>query len=154
MHYFDYNQEQSEGTPSQQLTVLDGLSEEEWQSVLKHAKSIQFKAGDLLLKVGESDDALYILVSGEVEVIGSNSFGFEKRIATISEGSVFGELAFFDNQPRSASIRAVQSGQVLRLSRKGFERISAWNPQLAQQLLFDLGRVLAHRFRNEIPYKI
>ena len=154
MQYFDYNQDQSQPASSQQLTVLDDLTEDEWKTVIKNSQSIAFSTGDLLLKAGESDDALYILASGKVEVIGSKSFGFEKRIATINEGSVFGELAFFDHQPRSASIRAISVGQVLRISRKGFEQISAWNPGLAQQFLFDLGRVLAHRFRNEIPYKI
>ena len=73
---------------------------------------------------------------------------------SLSRGSVYGELAFFDSKPRSASIRATRDGQVLRLSRKGFEEIAAWNPRLAQQFLFDLGRILAHRFRSELPYKI
>jgi CRP/FNR family transcriptional regulator, cyclic AMP receptor protein len=108
----------------------------------------------MLLKAGESDNSLNIVVSGQVEVINPNSFGILKRIATIGEGSVFGELAFFDGQPRSASIRAITEGQLLRLSRKGFDRIAAWNPSLAQQLLFDLGRILAYRFRSESPYKI
>jgi CRP-like cAMP-binding protein len=94
------------------------------------------------------------MVSGDVEVVSTNSFGFVKKIASISEGSVFGELAFFDSKPRSASIRAISRGQVLRISRQGFDQIAAWNPKLAQQFLFDVGRILAYRFRNESPYKI
>ena len=71
-----------------------------------------------------------------------------------NRGSVFGEVAFFDNKPRSASVRAICAGQVLRLSRKSFDKIAAWNPTLAQQFLFDLGSILAYRFRSEFPYKI
>ncbi len=154
MRYFDYSESDTQDKPSEKITVLEGLSEEEWQKVIRYAQSIDFKPGMMLLKAGESDDSLNIVVSGQVEVINPNSFGFLKRIATIGEGSVFGELAFFDGQPRSASIRAISEGQLLRLSRKGFDRIAAWNPSLAQQLLFDLGRILAYRFRNESPYKI
>ncbi len=154
MQYFDYEQNGTDSDKAEKITVLDGLSEDEWQMVIRSARSIEFLPGDLLLKAGESDDALYIMVSGEVEVVSTNSFGFVKRIACITEGSVFGELAFFDSKPRSASIRAISKGQVLRLSRQGFEQIAAWNPKLAQQFLFDLGRILAYRFRNESPYKI
>lgn len=154
MQYFDYNQNDSETSTEENITVFNGLSEDEWQMVIQNARSIEFSPGDLLLKASESDDALYIMVSGEVEVVSTNSFGFVKRIASIAEGSVFGELAFFDSKPRSASIRAITNGQVLRVSRHGFDQIAAWNPKLAQQFLFDLGRILAYRFRNESPYKI
>lgn len=154
MQFFDYNEGDSKAAESEQITVLEGLSEEEWQRVIRYAQSIDFRPGEILLKAGESDDSLNIMVSGQVEVINESSFGFTKRIATIGEGSVFGELAFFDGQPRSASIRAITEGQLLRLSRKGFDQIAAWNPSLAQQFLFDLGRILAYRFRNESPYKI
>lgn len=154
MQYFDYNEQSSTDQVSEKITVLEGLSEDEWQRVIRYAQRIEFKPGETLLKAGESDDSLNIMVSGEVEVTSVNSFGFSKRIATIGEGSVFGELAFFDGKPRSASIRAISEGQLLRLSRKGFDQIAAWNPALAQQFLFDLGRILAYRFRNESPYKI
>lgn len=154
MQYFDYNDQESTDKLSDKVTVLEGLSEEEWQRVIRYAQRVGFSPGDLLLKAGESDDAINIMVTGEVEVINNNSFGLSKRIATIGEGSVFGELAFFDGQPRSASIRAITEGELLRLTRKGFDQIAAWNPGLAQQFLFDLGRILAYRFRHESPYKI
>jgi CRP-like cAMP-binding protein len=154
MEYFDYDEDGAGGSQNEQITVLEGLSEDEWQMIIRSAQTIPFSKGDILLKEGESDDAVYIVVSGQVEVISGQAFGRKKRLATIDEGSVFGEVAFFDTQPRSASVRATGDGQVLRLSRKGFEKISAWNPTLAQQFLFDLGSILAYRFRSEFPYKI
>ena len=154
MAYFDYDKNGDQENQNQQITVLEGLSEDEWQMVIRNAQTIPFKKGEILLKEGEADDAVYIVVSGQVEVVSKHSFGRVKRIATIDEGSVFGEVAFFDARPRSASVRAVDEGQVLRLSRRGFEQIAAWNPNLAQQFLFDLGSVLAYRFRSEFPYKI
>jgi len=154
MAYFDYDDKGTSGSENERITVLEGLSEDEWQMIIRNAQNITFSDGEILLKEGEVDDAVYIVVSGQVEVIGSQAFGRVKRIATIVEGSVFGEVAFFDANPRSASVRAIGDGSVLRLSRKGFEQISAWNPNLAQQFLFDLGSILAFRFRSEFPYKI
>jgi len=154
MAYFDYEEDGANKGQNEQITVLEGLSEEDWQMIIRNAQTIPFDKGDILLKEGEYDDAVYIVVSGQVEVIGGASFGRQKRLATIDEGSVFGEVAFFDNQPRSASVRAISEGRVLRLSHNGFDKIFAWNPKLAQQFLFDLGRILAYRFRSEFPYKI
>jgi len=154
MAYFDYDEKGASGAANERITVLEGLSEEEWQMIIRNAQNISFSDGEILLKEGEVDDAVYIVVSGKVEVVSSEAFGRVKRIATIDEGSVFGEVAFFDANPRSASVRAIGEGSVLRLSRKGFEQISAWNPNLAQQFLFDLGSILAFRFRSEFPYKI
>ena len=154
MAYFNYDEKGASGAEKERITVLEGLSEDEWQMIIRNAQNIAFTDGDILLKEGEVDDAVYIVVSGKVEVISSRAFGRVKRIATIDEGSVFGEVAFFDANPRSASVRAIGVGSVLRLSRKGFEQISAWNPNLAQQFLFDLGSILAFRFRSEFPYKI
>ena len=150
MTYFDYNST-DDSEYSEKITVFNNLTQQEWGKIISNARSIEFSPGDVLLKAGEIDDALYIIANGEVEVFNENSFGFDRRIALIGEGSVFGELAFFDHQPRSASIRAITCGEVLRISRQGFEQISAWNPHLALQLLFDLGRILAYRFRNEFP---
>lgn len=154
MAYFDYDEDGADGAQNDQITVLEGLSEEEWQMIIRSAQTIPFEKDDILLKEGERDDAVYIVVSGQVEVISGSAFKRVKRLAVIEEGSVFGEVAFFDNKPRSASVRAICAGQVLRLSRKSFDKIAAWNPTLAQQFLFDLGSILAYRFRSEFPYKI
>lgn len=154
MAYFEYEEGGNKEDKDKQIMVFDDLSEEEWQVIARNAQSISFNPGEILLKEGEVDDAVYIVVSGQVEVVSEHSFGRIKRIATIDEGSVYGEVSFFDSQPRSASVRAVTEGQVMRLSRKSFEQISAWNPKLAQQFLFDLGSILAFRFRSEFPYKI
>jgi len=154
MAYFEYGESGNTEDTGEQIMVFSNLSEEEWQVIARNAQSISFSPGEVLLKEGEVDDAVYIVVSGQVEVVSERTFGRIKRIATIDEGSVYGEVAFFDSQPRSASVRAVTEGQVLRISHKSFEKISAWNPKLAQQFLLDLGHILAFRFRSDFPYKV
>ncbi|MCK5813782.1 MAG: cyclic nucleotide-binding domain-containing protein [Cocleimonas sp.] len=148
MQYFNYNQEKPTSSVNN-ISVLSGLNEEEWEMIIFNSHSIDFLADEILLKEGEVDNALYILVSGKVEVLSSSLFGREKILACIEEGSVFGEISFFDNLPRTASIRSLTAGKVLRISHKSFDKIAAWNPKIAQQLLFDLGRLLAYRFRNK-----
>lgn len=146
MQYFNYPDSDRKSTDSE-LTVLKDLSEDDWSIIANCAEYIHFSAGDRLLSEGESDNGAYILVSGSVEVLGKRSFGGQKVIAEIKEGSIFGELAFFDAQPRIASIRALTKGQVLHLTHAGLDQIADRNPKLARQLIFDMGRVLAYRFR-------
>ena len=154
MSFFDYHDKDDNPQEVEQFTVFDDLSEQDWQVVIASGQATEYAPGDLLLKEGETDDAVYIVIAGQVEVVVTGTFGNDKRVALIDEGSVFGELSFFDSQPRSASVKAVTSGQVLRLSRKGFDKIAAWNPGLAQQFLLDLGSILAFRFRAESPNRV
>ncbi len=61
MAYFDYNESGSSDSQSDQVTVLEGLSKDEWAMVISHARTIPFTQGEILLKEGEIDDAVYIV---------------------------------------------------------------------------------------------
>jgi len=64
-------------------------------------------------------------------------------LASIPEGSVFGEISFFDGAPRSATIRSKTPGTAIRITTETFDTLAAWEPVIARKLLFDLGRILA-----------
>lgn len=110
--------------------------------MLKIVKHRVFRAGDDLIRTGDKDDSFYILTSGEVEVTIA-----DKVLATIPEGSVFGEISFFDGALRSATIRAKTTGSAIRVTREDLDTLAAWEPEIARKMLFDLGRVLAMRLR-------
>jgi CRP/FNR family cyclic AMP-dependent transcriptional regulator len=129
------------------FVFLDGLSGEAWKKILAHAQIVHFRADQELIRAGDLDDSFYILSQGSVDVVLSVR-GKETILTTIPEGSVFGEVAFFDRARRSATIRARSSGSAVCLTREGFDQLSAWEPQLARAILIDLGRVLALRLRN------
>jgi CRP/FNR family cyclic AMP-dependent transcriptional regulator len=133
-----------------EITLLGDLSEADWARMLAVVETRQFKAGTVLIQAGDQDDSFYILTAGEVQVIlqGDPVNGQEEKVlATIPEGSVFGEIAFFDGSPRSATIRARTAGAAVRVTREAFDNLSAWHPNIAKQLLFDLGAILAMRLR-------
>ena len=68
--------------------------------------------------------------------------------STMGPGAVFGEIAFFDGAPRSATVTARQAVELMLLPHTAFDRLAAWHPRIARELLLDLGRVLAHRLRK------
>lgn len=147
MGYFDYP-EDSQETGADQVTVLEGLSDEEWSAVMKHAEHRLFTAGEVLIRPGERDDSVYLLVEGSVELVVPSRLRSEKTIAVINAGSAFGEIGFFDRKPRIVTVRAHADGSILRITRGSFEELAAWQPALARRLLFDLGMTLAVRLRQ------
>lgn len=146
MGLFDYPGTVSQDAALAEITFLGELSEAEWARILRLVETRQFRAGEDLIRTGEKDDSFYILTNGEVDVvIGSGST--QTTLATITEGSVFGEIAFFDREPRSATIRARSQGSAVRITRENFDNLAAWEPNIARQILLDLGRILAIRLR-------
>ena len=145
MSFFNYDDNTED--PLENIAILEGLSQEDWQKIISHAQLIHFDVNEQLLTAGDKDDALYILVEGQVEAIQPSAFGRTNQLAVINAGSVFGEIAFFDGFPRVATIRSISKGNMLKLSKNGFEKLAAWDPLIAQQLLMDLGKVLALRLR-------
>lgn len=146
MGLFDYSDTATVPADLEEITLLADLSDEDWSRVLMIVETRHFKAGEDLIRVGEKDDSFYILTNGSVDVVVDTN-GQETILAGISEGSVFGEIAFFDGAPRSATIRARDRGTAVRVTRENFESLAAWEPQIARTLLYDLGRVLAMRLR-------
>lgn len=62
--------------------------------------------------------------------------------------TVVGEVGFFDDGPRSATLRARTAGEMLRLSFDDFEALSAASPSLGRTILLDAGRIVALRLRR------
>ena len=65
----------------------------------------------------------------------------------IEAPATIGEAEFLDGRPRSVALRAIGHGEIERLSWEAFEALSAREPQLARDILVDVGRVLAARLR-------
>jgi CRP/FNR family cyclic AMP-dependent transcriptional regulator len=145
--FFEYpNLEEQERAAD--LIFLGDCSEEEWEKLLARTQRRRFKAGEILVAEGHADRALYIVASGTLEARVRQGKGLKTRVTTISKGSVFGEQAFLDGRPRSANVVAVTDGELLVLTLDALKTLVGWEPKLATQILFDLGRILSLRLRQ------
>jgi CRP/FNR family transcriptional regulator, cyclic AMP receptor protein len=134
------------------LVFLRDTSEEDWARLVDHSELLRYRAGDVIISAGEEDRSLYIIVDGTLEILLLDERGVEQRYGTVEPKSVTGEMAFLDGRPRSATIRALTDGDMLRLSFDAYETLAARYPQLGRTILLDLGRILATRLRqaNEV----
>jgi CRP-like cAMP-binding protein len=107
-------------------------------------------AGENILAENDASCSLYLLREGHVRI----SIGYplnlksDLPIRTLCAGEIFGEFAFIDRLPRSASAFSVTDVQVLVLSREAFDRLAAEKPALALALIQNIATTLTERIRD------
>ena len=135
------------GGPDAYAGFLAHLHEDEVATVLSYAQVRRYAVGALVVRVGETERSVYIVTAGRFEVLVPSRTGAQ-RATVLQRGDMFGELAFFDGQPRSADVRAIEDSETLVMTPAGFERLRLTHPRLALSFVLDLGRILSVRFRD------
>ena len=105
--------------------------------------NLVLKPGQLLFKKGDMPTGLFIVRKGELQVFIEEEKG-EFSLAKISGGSVIGEMAMFDNSPRSASVKAVVETELTFISTLDFAKMSAQVPNWFSSVI----KTLSMRLRN------
>ncbi|MDH5616395.1 MAG: cyclic nucleotide-binding domain-containing protein [Acidimicrobiia bacterium] len=93
-----------------------------------------YEDGEVIIHEGDMGDSMFVVQSGEVEVVRMGSSG-ELRIGTLSGGDFFGEMALFDKTVRSATVRAVGEARVLTIDKRTILKRISEDPLLAVNLL-------------------
>ncbi len=94
----------------------------------------EYKDGDVIFKENSIGKEMYVILSGKVAIIKEKS-GVETILATLKEGDFFGEMALFDNCPRSATTKALGNVEVLKIDQKNFLKKIVRDPSLAFRML-------------------
>jgi len=90
--------------------------------------------GDLVIKQGEPGKAFYFVASGEVRVFASAAGGATVEWARLHEGSLFGEMALYSEQPRTASVQVAGEAELLEIGRDAVQRLCAEVPALSERI--------------------
>ncbi len=86
------------------------------------------KEGQVLFRAGDKSDGMYLIRRGELRIYLEQD-GKEVQLATIGEGGMCGEMALFDNQPRSASVKATKETEVTLISLDDFGKLMKQIPK-------------------------
>lgn len=129
--------------------LFDGLSDRDIERLNLGSVKRSVKAGEVLIREGERGEDLYIIESGTVEVVRRGGWGDrEHRIATLSAGETFGELALLDNGPRSATVRAIEDCELIVILTGDFGHRDKVLEREHAGVLRNLGFALAERMRG------
>lgn len=90
--------------------------------------------GAVIVRQGELGNCMFVVQTGRVEVVREEG-GRERRLDVVSEGGFFGEMAIFETEVRSATVRALGEARVLTIDKKLLLRRITEDPLLALNLL-------------------
>jgi CRP-like cAMP-binding protein len=125
------------------VPLFDGVSDNELALLAKLFKYATYAPGDLILEFGTPSTELVMVSEGRVQVFVEKN-GEKITLTTLGRGAYFGEMAIFDQYPRSANVAAVTAVKTCSLDREQFLAFLANHPSL----LFQMCKVFTHRLRN------
>jgi CRP-like cAMP-binding protein len=133
------------------LSILCSLSNEELDQFTPFFEQINYPAGATVFKEGDTGNFLGFIVSGKLEVRKQTEFkGRQVVLALLTKGSFVGELNFFDELPRSATVLAMVDTDMLILKRSAFDDFALRYPYAAMKVIQGLNRVLSIRLRKAV----
>jgi CRP-like cAMP-binding protein len=112
----------------------------------------EYKNGEIIIKQGESGNCMYVIQSGEVEVLQDNN-GSQVRLAVRKSGDFFGEMALFSKEMRSATIKALGDARVLTVDRKNLLNSIQKDPSLAFRIIETLSKRIRDLSLEIVSYK-
>jgi serine/threonine protein phosphatase PrpC len=123
-----------------EISLFRHLDMGELCKVLNIVRPQQCEKGEVILKEGEQGDALFAILDGKFVVTRAG-----QPITWLQRGTHFGEMALFNNRPRSATVEALEKSRVLVMERARFNELIRKEPQLGVKLLWAFSQVLSLR---------
>jgi hypothetical protein len=130
------------------IKILAELNDAQLSHLADFLEVNQAPQWSMVVRQGEPGDSMYFILEGELRarvMVGDR----ETILSTFGPGEFFGEIALFDQGPRSADVLANVDSMLLRLSSAAFGRLAKEAPSLATPFLQATSRTLASRIRAD-----
>jgi len=126
------------------VALFQGLAEDDLRVLAEHTTERRFRAGEIVFAQGDAAGAMYIVESGQLNVFLPGEGSRRVSLNDVGPGEFFGELALFDDRPRSASVLATTDCVLAELARATLEQYVDTRPRAALALL----RTMTTRLRQ------
>jgi CRP/FNR family transcriptional regulator, cyclic AMP receptor protein len=140
------------------VPAFNGLSKSGLNNLSRICTQFEMNTEDVILKEGDEGDCVFIIEKGQVEVsmsitLSSGGLGADKSmdkiLVKLGPGTMFGEMAFlFESDVRSATIVALSSGKLLKISSGDFHKFAEEDVESAYIILSNIARIIAERLRK------
>lgn len=121
-----------------EVPLFANLSRRHLKHVTAVARARRYTPGTSIIRAGDAGTAFYVVIDGTVRVVPASG-----RARRLRAGDFFGEMALFDETPRSATVVADDEVLTLTISRRAFSKLLKKEPSLSYELL----KTLAARLR-------
>jgi CRP/FNR family cyclic AMP-dependent transcriptional regulator len=139
-----------------QVPVFADLSARELVEIEKIVHKRKYKKGESIIRKGDPGLGMYIIVKGSVEIVEEGKKASQNILASLQDGSFFGDLALLDESPRSASAISTVDSEIIGFFRPDFLDLIYRKPKLGIKILLALAKVVGERLRrtNELLMQI
>jgi CRP/FNR family transcriptional regulator, cyclic AMP receptor protein len=128
--------------------LFEMLSNQELEYVADLSRPRRFSAGQVIFEEGELGDSLFVIASGDVEVLRRDASGEQKVIAVLSPPQFFGEMSLIDKEYRSATVRARSDAELLHLTAENLTTFRKQHRDGFTFVVINIARVLSSRLRE------
>ncbi len=125
------------------IPLYSSMSLDQLRTIAAHMTEREVLLGEIIFREGDLNQELYLIVSGKVDIV--KHFGATPHIlATLEASEFFGDMAIFEDRPRSADAVGAEEGILLVLSPEHFRQIILQDPAIS----FAIFRELSARIRR------
>jgi CRP/FNR family cyclic AMP-dependent transcriptional regulator len=117
------------------VSIFSGLTPDELLDLASVAVPRRWSAGEVIFREGDTGDTCYVVENGSVRVTRNHSDGRTITLAELRPGDLFGELAMFDSERRSATVEAVDDTLGIALLAGDLRRLLLRHPEISIKLL-------------------
>jgi CRP-like cAMP-binding protein len=129
------------------VPVFASLGPDDLALVAEVSHPRRFGAGEVVFREGDESNTCYVVRTGHARAVREHADGRQIALATFGPGDIFGELAMFDDERRSATVETIDAVEALAILGPDMRRLMLRRPQLAVGLASSLARRL--RATNE-----
>jgi CRP/FNR family transcriptional regulator, cyclic AMP receptor protein len=117
------------------VPIFSGLTAEQLADLASVAVPRRWGGGEVIFREGDAGDTCYVVQEGCVRVTRNHSDGRTITLAELRAGDLFGELAMFDSEQRSATVEAAEDTSGIALLAGDMRRLLLRNPEISIRLL-------------------
>ena len=130
----------------QNIYLFKEFTPQELELLAQAVKSETYTAGSEIFSEKDKADALYVIKFGSVKIARMGKAD-EINVATLGTGGHFGEMAFLDGEPRSATVSVVENTEILRIGYDTLAEVFTKQPSMAVKFYKSLATFLCGRLR-------
>jgi CRP-like cAMP-binding protein len=129
------------------IGLFGALSDSALEVLTQTLSTLEASPGDMIFREGEAGLAMYVVLSGELEVLKRSRSGHDSRVALLGVRDWFGEMSVLDMLPRSASVRAVSASLLLVITSSDLDALYRRDPKAYTLVVQNVARELSRRLR-------
>jgi CRP-like cAMP-binding protein len=130
-----------------QVGLFGAVSDDILEFFAQKLVVLLIKSGDLVFREGDPARDLFVVMSGEMEVLKRSQSGVDARVAVLGPGDWFGEMSILDVQPRSATVRVLAPSRLLRIGAADLDALYRRDTKAYSIIVLNIARELSRRLR-------